>query len=71
MNLSNKRITFTYTNYKGKVMEREVITLGRQFYGRTKYHPEKQLLFRGFCLTKNAVRVFAVKDMTNIQEVTC
>ena len=62
------RVTFTYTNYKGIVSNRDVVVTDQFFYGTTKYHHERALLLKGFCLTKNAMRTFVVKDMSNVTQ---
>jgi predicted DNA-binding transcriptional regulator YafY len=55
-------IRFSYRNWQGAVAERtaRVISLT---YGATKWHQEPQWLLQAYDLEKNAVRLFALRDM--------
>lgn len=62
-------ITFQYTNYKGVVSSRNATVIGLH-YGSTEYHPETQWLLEGFDLDKNVIRVYALKDMTDVKRTS-
>ena len=59
-------ITFLYKNWKGKTSYRECVVMG-VFYGETEYHKGKQFLLKGFDLDKNEERIYAIKDMSEIE----
>jgi hypothetical protein len=56
-------IRFVYRNWRGVVATRtaQIISLS---YGVTEWHPEPQWLLQALDLEKNAVRLFALRDMT-------
>ena len=58
-----QRLKFTYTNYKGETSVRDVTVLGF-VYGSTPWHPEPQMLMRGYDNEKQANRTFAVKEIS-------
>jgi hypothetical protein len=62
------RIRFNYINWRGErgVRRAEVI---RIYKGSTKYHPEVQYLMEAIDLDKKEIRVFALKDMTDIVHI--
>ena len=66
---AGSRIRFSYVNYRMEKSEREAIVLAI-FYGTTEYHPDKQWFIRAHDLEKEAMREFAMKDMTNVQVVS-
>jgi hypothetical protein len=65
MSTTSKRVTFTYTNYRGEVSVRLVLPpdTGGFFCGSTEWHPEPQWLLRALDLHKGLERTFAVKDI--------
>jgi predicted DNA-binding transcriptional regulator YafY len=60
-------IHFRYRNWQGVVAERtaRVICL---VYGSTEWHPEPQWLLQAFDSERNAVRLFALRDMTPVDD---
>lgn len=60
---SGQTIRFGYRNWQGAVAERtaRVISL---IYGATEWHQEPQWLLQAYDLEKNAVRLFALRNMT-------
>lgn len=61
-------IEFTYTNWKGKTKQRRA-TPCRLFWGSNEWHKEPQLLLEAHDLDKEALRTFAIKDMSEIKPV--
>lgn len=61
-------IRFTYVNYKGETSTRNAI-VKEVFFGSNKWHNEPQFLIKAWDLEKDDIRVFAMKDMTNIIEL--
>lgn len=61
-----KAIQFNYLNWKGEYGIRRVVHMTIH-YGSTEYHPEKQWLMEAYELDKQEVRIFAMKDMSNIR----
>lgn len=59
-------ITFDYVNWKGEKAHRRAIVKGF-YYGNTEYHPEAQWLLEAYDLDKDEDRVFAMKDMGNVE----
>jgi hypothetical protein len=59
-------IEFDYVNWKGVKGHRtaRVILFS---YGSTEYHPEKQWLLEAYDLDKEKIRIFAMKDMSNVK----
>jgi predicted DNA-binding transcriptional regulator YafY len=59
---SGQVIRFRYKNWQGVAAERtaRVISLA---YGATEWHQEPQWLLQAYDLEKNAVRLFALRDM--------
>lgn len=55
-------LSFAYTNWKGAQSRRRVLPC-RLYFGATDWHPEPQWLLEALDLDKNALRVFAVRDM--------
>lgn len=62
------RANFTYSTWEGEIAERDVFCI-ELYKGSTQYHTEQQLLLKGFCLTKNSFRTFAVKDITDFKVI--
>lgn len=56
---------FDYVNWQGVPASRKA-EVQSIHYGATEYHPEPQWLMSAWDLEKQANRVFAMKDMTNI-----
>jgi hypothetical protein len=59
------KINFTYTNWRGETSKRRAIVLNL-LYGSTEYHPEPQWLLKGFDLDKDAIRIYAIRDMKDV-----
>jgi predicted DNA-binding transcriptional regulator YafY len=53
-----------YTNYRGERSIRRVVPLGVVFKA-TEFHPEAQWILSAWCLEREAMREFAVKDIHN------
>lgn len=59
---------FRYTNYKGETAYRKV-QVNNIFYGTAEpWHPEPQWLMNAVDLDKREDRVFAMRDMKDVQE---
>lgn len=58
-------IQFDYINWQGVPASRKA-EVQSIHYGETEYHPAPQWLMSAWDLEKQANRVFAMKDMTNI-----
>jgi predicted DNA-binding transcriptional regulator YafY len=65
---TDTKIEFDYVNWKGVQGHRKVIVDG-VWYGSTEYHKTEQLLLEAYDLDKGEFRVFAIKDMSNIQKM--
>ena len=63
------RICFTYVNWRGErgLREAEPIEI---FFGSTKFHSDTQWIMRAWDVDKNAPREFAMKDMSDIVELS-
>lgn len=62
-------IQFNYTNWEGKFASR--ICMFREFlFDSTEWHKEEQLLVKGFDLDKQAERIYAAKDMSDVTVFT-
>lgn len=59
-------IEFDYINWKGEKGHRKAIIKGF-YYGNTEYHKEDQWLLEAFDVEKGEDRVFAMKDMSNVE----
>lgn len=55
-------IKVIYTNYRGETAVRTIIPL-RFFFGSTEYHTEEQWLLELWDVEKDALRVYALKDI--------
>lgn len=64
--LPAEKVTFTYTNYRGELSERVVITSAIRF-GDSEWHPESQWLMRAWDIEKNEFREFAMRDMKDFR----
>ena len=51
-----------YKNYKGIVAEREIVPM-RVWFGATDWHPQEQWLMEVWDCERQAVRVYAMKDI--------
>jgi predicted DNA-binding transcriptional regulator YafY len=60
------KIEFDYVNWKG-VKGRRKVEVNEFHYDSTKYHPEKQWLLEAFDLDKGELRIFAMRDMSNVK----
>jgi hypothetical protein len=59
-------IEFDYINYKGIAGHRTVKVRGFRF-GSNEFHPESQWLMEGYDMKKADNRVFAMRDMVNVE----
>lgn len=57
-----ERLKFNYTNYRGETRLRNVEPQDIWF-GKNKYHPEKQWFLRAYDTDKKAWRDFSFKDI--------
>lgn len=62
----DNHMTFTYTNHRGETAVRYVVPQC-VYFGKTEFHPEKQWLMRGFDTDRQAIRDFAMADITKIE----
>lgn len=58
-------LTMTYRNHAGVVSQRRVRPLG-VWFGATEWHLEPQWFLHAFDPSRNAVRDFAMRDMTDV-----
>lgn len=65
----NKAIYFTYRNYQGKVNQRKVVPQ-KIWFGHSEYHDNAQWFMRGFDLSKNDWRDFALTDISDLKGPT-
>lgn len=63
--LKNKWISFDYVNWEGKSSTRNVIVRSISF-GSNQWHQQPQWLMKAWDLDKNEIRLFAMKDMSNV-----
>lgn len=56
-------LVFDYVNHRGEKGERRVRPTVPIYFGSTEFHKEEQWLMEAWDLDKNAVRVFALKDI--------
>ncbi|MBI4948247.1 WYL domain-containing protein [Candidatus Berkelbacteria bacterium] len=57
-------VTISYTNYRGEKSDRRIVPL-KIWFGSNEYHKDNQWLLDAFDITKDAIRSFAVKDITS------
>lgn len=62
-------IKFDYLNWKGVYGHREARVISI-FFGSTEHHKEEQWLLKAWDLGKQAHRIFAMKDMSNVLLIT-
>lgn len=55
-------VTVIYTNYRGEIAVRRIRPM-RVYFGATEYHPEPQWLVEAMDIDKEAIRIFALRDM--------
>lgn len=65
---ANIFIGFDYVNWKGEFGYREV-KVDEILFGSTDYHKEEQWLMKAWDLNKQAERIFAMKDMSNVKNL--
>lgn len=68
LNIITRKIKFTYRNWRGETGIRMAEPVGLWF-GSTEWHPVPQWFFRATDTEKNAIRDFAVRDMTEVEYV--
>lgn len=56
-------IKVRYTNYRGETAIRTIIPL-RFYVGATQYHPKEQWLLEVWDVERDALRVYALKDIS-------
>jgi predicted DNA-binding transcriptional regulator YafY len=62
-----KILEFDYLNWKGEKGHRRV-QVNRIYYGSTVYHNTNQWLLEALDLDKQQFRLFAMSDMSNVNE---
>lgn len=62
----NAIVQFTYTNWEGKTAVRTCRVIGFM-YGKNEWHPEEQFLLKGLDKEREAIRTYAVKDISDVQ----
>lgn len=67
MKKGNPPLVFEYTNWEGKTATRKIQPI-EIWYGKTKWHPEKQWLLKAIDVEKDAERDFALKDIIKFVE---
>lgn len=63
------KIQFDYINWKGIKGHRTVV-IWEIFFGSTEHHEEPQWLLKGYDENKKEVRIFAMRDMSSVVDVT-
>lgn len=58
-------IQFDYVNYKGIKGKRDV-KVWNIYFGSTDFHTESQWLMKAWDYDKQDIRIFAMKDMSNV-----
>lgn len=58
-------IQFDYVNWKGIKSKRDV-KVWNIYFGSTEFHSEQQWLMEAWDYDKQDVRIFAMKDMSNV-----
>ncbi|WP_405169442.1 hypothetical protein [Paenibacillus sp. FSL H3-0286] len=61
-------ISFDYLNWKNERNKRRAVVMNVS-YGSTEYHTESCWLMEAYDLAKKDTRVFAMKDMSNVQKI--
>jgi len=59
---SDTPLVFKYKNWEGKTSIRNIIP-EKIYFGKTKWHPQKQWFLVAFDLDKKEKRIFALKDI--------
>ena len=62
------KIEFDYVNWKGNRSKRRA-EVNEYYFGSNEYHPEPQWLLEAYDLDKKAMRMFALKDMSNVKHI--
>lgn len=62
----NAKISFSYVNYRGHKEDR-IVMVDEIYWGSTEWHPEPQWLMTALDYSRNAIRDFAMKDMSNVK----
>lgn len=60
--MTEHAVRILYTNYRG-VTESRVIVPRKLYWGMTEHHPTEQWLLEAICLSRKALRTFAMKDV--------
>lgn len=58
-----KAVRIIYTNYRNETAERRIVPM-EIWFGSTEWHKEEQWLLKAEDLDKQAMRDFAVKDIS-------
>lgn len=56
-------IKVKYTNYRGEAAVRTIVPI-RFYFGKTEYHPEEQWLVELWDIERGAIRIYALKEVT-------
>lgn len=59
--MADNAITFKYTNHRGETAVRRAVPRNLWFRP-TEHHPEPQWIMIAWCLDREAIRNFALKD---------
>lgn len=62
----NDVITFMYTNWKGETSKRSAV-VEEFLFGSNQWHKEPQFLIKAFDLDKNDMRLFAIRDISQLK----
>lgn len=60
-------IEFDYVNHRGEKGHRRAVIVEGPVYSHSRYHGEAQWLLRAYDLDKDAIRLYAMRDMTNVR----
>jgi predicted DNA-binding transcriptional regulator YafY len=63
-----QEVLIEYTNYRGDRSVRGIRPIAISF-GNNEWHPERQWLLEAFDLTRDQVRMFAMKNIHSWKEV--
>ncbi|AKO95006.1 hypothetical protein BEH_07510 [Priestia filamentosa] len=66
LKLKNTMIEFDYVNWRGEKSRRTAM-VENVWYGSNEYHKEDQWLLEATDRDKQEIRLFAMKDMSNIK----
>jgi len=64
----SQQVTFTYTNWKGETKQRRAV-MQSLYWGSNDYHKESQWLVEGYDMDKEAVRTYALRDISDVRPI--